>query len=174
MKKIISTSLAAVFLCAFFLSNVTAATPSPSPFPSSYELFYPVVAGKTPADKFYFAKTIREWIVDKLLFDQIKNADYHLTLSKKRLVEAEKLFSQKNYQLAEKTITKSVKEINTSLDTAKKAESQGEKTVDIFSTIKAVGNHEADFIEISLAKAVPESENSFLLDSAKAIRELIQ
>jgi hypothetical protein len=178
MKKIISVILVLISLATFSASNVFAAKLSPlptsTPFPSSYELFYPVVAGKTMAESFYFLKTAREWLVDKLTFDPIRNADYHLLLSKKRLIEAEKLLSQKNYSFSQKSLTKSVGEIKNAVETAKKGGSAGKNVADIYNTIKIVGQNEVDFIEISLIKTVPEAEKEFLLNTSKSIRELIQ
>jgi hypothetical protein len=148
------------------VSGVFSKELSPTPFPSSYELFYPVVAGKTPADKYYFVKTIREWIVDKLLFDPIKNVDYHLTLSKKRLVESERLIADKSYQLAAKSVNNSFLELKKA---SKKAKTVSPNT-DIIDTIKSVSNTESDFIEMSLVKNVPESEKQSFSETAKEIK----
>lgn len=178
MKKIISVVLALISLVAFSTFNVLAAkppaSPTPTQFPSSYELFYPVVAGKTMADKFYFFKTAREWLVSKLTFDPIRNAEYHLLLSKKRIVETEKLLSQSNYPLSQKSLTRSVSEIKNAIGSAKRANSVGENTVDIYNTIEAVSQNEIGFIENSLVRVAPEAEKGFLLNASKSIRELIQ
>lgn len=83
---------------------------------SSYELFYPIVAGKVPGDKWYGLKMFREKVVSLFLFNPEKKAEYHTSLSKKRLVEAEKLIVvNKNYPLGIDTLKKSTDELEQAL-----------------------------------------------------------
>ena len=83
---------------------------------SSYELFYPIVAGKVPGDKWYGLKMLREKVVLFFLFNSEKKVEYHTSLSKKRLVEAEKLIIvNKNYKLGVDTLKKSIDELEEAL-----------------------------------------------------------
>lgn len=148
--------------------------PSPTPIPSSYELFYPVVAGKIPGDALYPLKTLREWFVDKLIFNKIKNSDYHLVLSKKRLVETEALIAKPDYTRANKTIGKVVQEINESIRSALKAKSQGKQTTDLVNTISSVVNTEIDFIEKSLLEKLPEGEKEAFISTSSSLKELLK
>lgn len=175
MKKTFIFILVTLFIFAgIFESYISAKELAPTPFPSSYELFYPIVAGKIPTDKYYFLKSFKEWLADKFIVDLIRNADYHLVLSKKRFVEGEKLFFDKNYSLAEKSLAKSLTELKKSIATAKKAEAKGVNVSNIYTSIKTVANNEADLAETFLIKNVPETEIQFLLNISRSFRELTQ
>ncbi|MFH1826933.1 MAG: hypothetical protein ABH812_00665, partial [bacterium] len=77
MRKIVSILLALVILFSILPSKILAFadSSSPTPFPSSYELFYPVVAGKIPGDRFYKLKLLKEWFTGKLIFNSIRKTD---------------------------------------------------------------------------------------------------
>lgn len=175
MKKIISIFLTGILLSLTLSTPVFAlsSSPTPTPFPSSYVLFYPITAGKTLGDSFYFLKTAKEWLVDKLITEPTRKADYHLTLSKKRLVEAEKLFNESKYPLAQKSVTNSIMEISEAVNIVKNAKESGIEVVDITNTIKNNGTDEADFIDKTLVSSVPESQKQFLSISAQTIRTVI-
>lgn len=99
---------------------------------SSYELFYPIVAGKVPGDKWYSFKIFREKLVSFFLFNSSKKIEYHSSLSKKRLVEAEKLIStNKNLTLGLTTLEKSADELKTAWKIAQtKTDSVGDLKTD--------------------------------------------
>lgn len=58
---------------------------------NSFELFWPVVAGKTKGDKLYSLKLFKEKARGLLIFGKPQKADYSLFLTTKRVLEAEKL-----------------------------------------------------------------------------------
>lgn len=92
MRKFISTLLLCIlFFVPIFTFETLAAKeiPTSTPFPSSYELFYPVIAVKIPENNIYQLKLFKEKLIGKFMFSTIKIADYHLLLSKKRLVKTE-------------------------------------------------------------------------------------
>lgn len=62
---------------------------------NSYELFWPIVAGRTSGDSLYPLKLLKENIRAVLIFSDIKKAEYSLFLSEKRLVEFENLVKVK-------------------------------------------------------------------------------
>lgn len=64
---------------------------------TSYELFWPVVAGKLPGDKLYFLKAWRDKLVEHLFFNKFKKSEYFKKLANKRLIEAEKLLELGRY-----------------------------------------------------------------------------
>lgn len=176
MKKIISILLTLTILNAVSFSNISAFVPAPSPtaFPSSYELFYPLVAGKIPGDKYYGLKTAREWITDKLFFSSIRKADYHLILSKKRLVEAEsQILKNKDFSQINKSLTKTVNEIKKTIEIGKIVGARGEQAKDLFNTVKIVGTNEADFIDKTLLKMVPENQKGFFSKTSQTIRDIV-
>lgn len=76
-------------------------TTSVSATVNSYELFYPMVAGKTVADGFvYKLKILKENIRGSLIFGPTQKANYNVYLATKRLLEAEKLLVEKKDDLA--------------------------------------------------------------------------
>jgi len=58
---------------------------------NTYELFWPLVAGKVPGDRFYKFKAWRDQLMGKLIFSSFKKAEYFKLQANKRLIEAEKL-----------------------------------------------------------------------------------
>lgn len=66
---------------------------------TTYEMFWPVVAGKVPGDRFYQLKVWRDKVVGYLFFSKLKKSEYLKRLANKRLVEAEKLleFQRESY-----------------------------------------------------------------------------
>src|SRR3989304_3599259 len=83
MKKVL---LLMVLILVVGVSSVKAV--------DSYELFWPMVAGKTTADGFvYTLKILKEDIRGYLIVGSAPRADYKVFLGVKRLLEAEKLLN---------------------------------------------------------------------------------
>lgn len=78
----------------------------------SYELFWPMVAGKTMSDGFvYKLKILKEDVRGYLIFGPAPKADYRVFLGVKRLLEAEKLLREDNKKLLSLvTLDKSISE----------------------------------------------------------------
>lgn len=113
------------------------ATPAPSSSPiaspvSSFEIFWPVTAGKTMDDSLYFVKTLKENIRGFLIFGTPQKADYQVSLATKRLVEAEKLIKDGKNDAALKTIDK----FNGNIDSAKELWTSAKNASDIPSNTK--------------------------------------
>lgn len=114
--KLLKFLASLVLLFAFLvvsLSGVYAQrrlSPSPSPSPTiapvnSYELFWPITAGRVMGESLYFLKSFKEDLRELLIFSELKKADYNITLSEKRTVEAEKLFiARKDYSNAKNSL----------------------------------------------------------------------
>lgn len=180
MLKRFFSSLLVGFLLLFLLTPVVAlgqeeipeATPSPTPV-SSFELFWPIAAGKVPGEPLYFLKTIKWWVKEKLTFDEIKKADLHLLLSKKSVVEAEKLLlEKKDSQNAEKTLLKAVKEIKISVEIGKMAEANNKPVKDLYNAIQADGQKEIDFLRY-LSTQVSEGDKDLVSQTADSITAII-
>ena len=106
MKRLATLVFILVLVLASFTS-VAAQLPTPTPSPSqinSYELFWPVVAGKTSNDPLYFLKTLKENLRGALIFGKPQKAEYHVFVATKRILEAEKLVSNGNLKEAEKAV----------------------------------------------------------------------
>ncbi len=80
-------------------------TPSPVPTPvNSFELFWPMVAGKTVQSKLYFLKTLKEKIRGFFIFGSAQKADYDIFIGIKRMLEAEVLMKAQLTDLANRTL----------------------------------------------------------------------
>lgn len=79
------------------------ATPVPTPV-SSFELFWPMVAGKTMQSKLYFLKTLKEKIRGVFIFGSAQKADYDIFIGIKRMLESEVLVKAQLTDLANKTL----------------------------------------------------------------------
>ena len=112
MKKIIIGVFLSLLLIGVLSRNAVAAlSPTPTSTPlniSSFELFWPVVAGKTIDDPLYILKSLKEKVRGFLIFGKPQKADYNVFLATKRVVEAEKLISEDKRELAVKTLDKAI------------------------------------------------------------------
>lgn len=80
-------------------------TPTPTPAPvNSFELFWPMAAGKTMQSKVYFLKTLKENVRGFFIFGSAQKADYDIFLGIKRMLEAEVLMKGNVSDLANKTL----------------------------------------------------------------------
>jgi len=120
MKKILIIIFLALLLFGILSKGTVAtsiptpiSTPTPNPLSvSSFELFWPIVAGKTEGNSLYFVKTLKEGLRGKLIFGSAQKADYSIFLATKRVVEAEKLILEGKSDLAEKTLIRAIGQID--------------------------------------------------------------
>lgn len=101
MKRILIL-IAFVFLLTLSSNLVLAQNETKTENPvNSFEIFWPLVAGRTKGDKFYTLKTFKEKVRGLLIFGKPQKADYSLFLVTKRLLEVEKLSKEgkKDYSL---------------------------------------------------------------------------
>lgn len=90
--------------------SVKIPTPTPSPIPTilpvdAYVLFWPIAPGKVMGDSLYPLKGLKEAVREFFIFGDVNKAEYNITLSEKRTVEAEYLFTEKkDYIDAVKTL----------------------------------------------------------------------
>ena len=108
MKKVLSLLFGFIFLLGVISpviaqdSEVVEATSEAEEI-NSFELFWPVVAGKTMGDSLYGLKNLKEKVRGWFIFGSAKKADYQISLATKRVVEAEKLLNDGKEDLALKT-----------------------------------------------------------------------
>ena len=104
---------------------------------NSFDLFWPISAGRVMGDPLYFLKSVKEQIREVLVFSSFKKADYNITLSEKRTVEAEKLFvDSKDLENATRTLQAASDKRQRALDLIIKAEGEGRYVVDLKTTLK--------------------------------------
>ena len=88
-----------------------------------YQLPYP---GLLPDSPLYFLKALRDAIVDFLISDPLKKADFYLLAADKRLNAGAYLVKNKNkYELAESAISKGENYFEKAITKAKEAKKQG-------------------------------------------------
>lgn len=123
--------LIAIFLSLFFVTVNFVSAQSMEPASSlsastvdSYNLLWPLTAGKTENDSLYFLKLLKERISGLFIFNDTKKADYKILLGTKRVLEAEKLLKDGNTVTASKTLEKARSEYFSAFNHLKKAHSQ--------------------------------------------------
>ena len=121
--KLFVTLLLAFF---FSVSSALALTPAPTATPdvNSFELFWPLVAGKTVTDPVYKLKLFKEQLRGALIFGSLQKADYSVFIAIKRSLELEKLLDQDNPPAAQKTaslVQQSLTKANSSVEKYKSA-----------------------------------------------------
>ncbi len=57
----------------------------------TFDLFWPVSAGKVMGDKLYFLKSFKEKVRELFIFGNYQKADFNILLAEKRFAESEKL-----------------------------------------------------------------------------------
>lgn len=93
-----------------------------------YELPYP---GLLPDNPLYFLKAARDRIVDFLISDPLKKADFALLQADKRLNVGAFLVKEDKHQLAESTISKGENYFEKAINKVEEARKQGVNTKDI-------------------------------------------
>ncbi|MCL5439191.1 MAG: DUF5667 domain-containing protein [Patescibacteria group bacterium] len=107
-------------------------TPFPTPTPIEYQLPYP---GLLPDHPLYFIKAVRDKIMDVLISDPFKKAEFNLLSADKRLNAGIFLFKNGKQQLAADTISKGENYFEKAIDNAKEAKKQGKDVNGIISRL---------------------------------------
>lgn len=116
-------------------------SPSPSSSPSaelmsSFELFWPMAAGRTDGDSLYFLKLIKEKIRGLFIFGTAQKADYEVFLGAKRMLETEKLIEEGKNDLVNKTLDRALVQFSSAQDNLKKAQDKRENVDSVKTNIK--------------------------------------
>ncbi len=104
MKNLLKVLFSFIFFLVLAVPVFSQTTPLSSDL-NSFEIFWPVAAGKTVGEPLYKLKLFKEKVRGMLIFGDIQKADYALFLSTKRLVEAEKLINLNQVDSAKQTIS---------------------------------------------------------------------
>lgn len=139
----------------------------------SFELFWPIVAGKVMGDPVYFLKSLKERLREFLIFSSFKKADYNITLSEKRTVEAEYLFMvKKDYKNAKKSLDAAQAKRERALGLIKKAEEEGRYVVDLKNA--QTGSLEKQRLLLNyLATVVEEEQKSVIEENVSQLNSLL-
>lgn len=92
---------------------------------NSYELFWPLVAGRTEGDSLYFLKLLKERIQGWFIGRDSKKADYEILLGTKRMLEAEMLIKDSKIDSALRTLEKADFYFSKAYNDIKTADSKG-------------------------------------------------
>jgi len=92
---------------------------------NSYELFWPIVAGKVEGDSLYSLKLFKEKVREMLILSDFKKADYNILIAEKRIVEAEKLINDSKFEDAKKTLDRLSVSLEKVVNNIKAAEKSG-------------------------------------------------
>lgn len=112
------------FILLIFPNNIIAVDATSSATPTnSFELFWPLTAGKTRADAGYRFKIFKEELRKMFIIDSSARADYQIFLATKRLIEAENLWKRKNNKEATDSLKESYKSISEAKSEIEKSES---------------------------------------------------
>ncbi len=144
MKNIVLFFITLLFPAMVFAATSTAAgepslSPTPTPAPVKYELPYP---GMLPNNPLYVLKQVRDWILDKLIVDPVKKAEFYILQGDKRVAMGIMLGASGNGVLSEQTISKGEKYMNNAVATLLALKAQGQ----------SVPVYIIDHLTLSLAK----------------------
>lgn len=183
MKRFLAISLLIIISFAFSavifpVKSATSEKPTSTPtleedydFSSmtTYELFWPITAGKVPGDRFYNLKIWRDKLTGYLFFSPVKKSEYLKQLANKRLLEAEKLVELDRQSFLQETLEKSTKYMKDGLGILSSAEQTSESAWLEDEYAKDIQKH---LIVLEKMKGRAE-EKGVLEESIKSIRELI-
>ena len=79
---------------------------------TTFEAFWPLTAGRTMGDPLYSLKIFKENLRGFLVFGSPQKADYAVFIGTKRVLEADKLISDGNKDLADKTLEKAAEQFD--------------------------------------------------------------
>ncbi|MEK7526563.1 MAG: DUF5667 domain-containing protein [Patescibacteria group bacterium] len=109
MKRILITLFVAIFF--FSLTQISFAQTNPTDIQqpvveeiNTFDLFWPIVAGRTRGDSLYSLKILKENVRGSLIFSNTKKSDYYVFLLTKRTVEADKLLKDGKTDEAKDTV----------------------------------------------------------------------
>lgn len=161
-----------IFLVSFKISlaQVSLATPAPKEI-TSFELFWPITAGKTIEDPLYTLKTMKENVRGFFIFGKAEKADYHVFLATKRIVEAEKLINEGKKEPAVKTLEKAIVLLGTA-----KTEISNTSTELISSDIKDNINKQLGNLEIFVPALISQlkSQDDDLASKLKEVLSVVR
>lgn len=164
MRKLLV--LAFLLLLIVTVKAALAQAPTSTPEPTSFELFWPVSAGKTMGESLYNLKIFKENIRGYLIFGKPQKAEYAIFLATKRLVESEKLLSEGKTKLARKTLDKmsnQLKAASSNLDAA------GGKGFNVHEMNNKLNNLETFLPVLASKYSEVKSELDSLLDQVRKI-----
>lgn len=147
--------------------DVEGAAISPTPTPIKYELPYP---GLLPDSPLYFLKTARDRLINFLIADPLKKAEFNLLQADKRLQAGVYLFKKQGKQrLAESTISKGENYFEQAIREVEKAKNQGRDTVSILEKLSLAAKKHQEVLEELENKSPADVKGSIVLLRERAV-----
>lgn len=137
---------------------------------TTYEMFWPLVAGKVPGDRFYGLKVWRDKLMYSLLFGSLKKSEYLKKMANKRLLEVEKLVELNRNSYLESTLKTSFENLNQGLTMLKANELTPQAWWLTQEYQKDFEKH--NIVAGRLKEKVSEAEKKFFEDYIKNIKSL--
>lgn len=113
---------------------------------TTFELFWPLTAGRTADDPLYFLKTLKENLRGMLIFGLPQKAEYAVLLGTKRVLEADQLIKSGNKDVADKTLRKASEQFDIAEKNIDEAKSKKQSLSSSLVTIKPRIDNLIDFI----------------------------
>lgn len=173
MKKIIILLISFLFFFSAVVASLAQETPKEdtTSTPSSvktidYTLPYP---GLLPDNPLYVLKAIRDRIIEVLISDPIKKANFELLAADKRLNEGVSLFNkgEKNYALAETAISKGENYFEKGIAQVEKAKKQGIVTAGTSQRFYLASLKHREVIKSLINKSRGDIKQRLLLDDKR-------
>lgn len=123
-----------------------------------YQLPYP---GLLPDHPLYILKTIRDRIIDFLIADSLKEAEFTLLQADKRLAASIVLVEKGKHELAEDTVSKGENYLARSVESLRKASSEGKDTAALKGKLAAALNKHEETLRLLAGKAEGKVKDRF-------------
>lgn len=134
-----------------------------------YELPYP---GMLPDSPLYFLKQVRDWILDKLIMDPVKKAEFYILQADKRIAMGLILNASGKAPLGEQIISKGEKYMNNAVQSLLAMKSQGQ-TVPAYIVdhlTQALAKH-VELLTAEIAKA-QDAQKAGLISSLSLVQQI--
>lgn len=138
----------------------------------SFDMFWPIVAGKSRGNSLYFLKSFKEKLRGFLIFSDFKKAEYKIMLADKRTVEAEKLLMvDKDFDNGKKTLEDGKKDRQMAVSRLEKATASGIDTTGLKDKILSSFEKEQKLLK-SMKLTVSDEGKSMIDESVSDIETL--
>lgn len=131
----------------------------------TFDLFWPVAAGKVPGESLYFLKSLKENIREMFIFSKYQKVDYNIVLVEKRMAEAEKLLldngDNANFGRA-LDMAKSKRAVV--LDLLNQVKSDGTDTSSLVDRFKSSLEKQTELLNYWKSKAINGSDSAITTD----------
>ncbi len=140
---------------------------------SSFEMFWPIAAGKTRGNAIYPLKLLKEQLRELVIFSNYKKTDYNIVLVEKRIVEAEKLINDADYANAKETLSDARQKRDKVISLLKKVEESGQSNSNLKDRFISSLEKQAALLKFINGK-VPENQKSLLNSDLEHIASLLE